>query len=152
MSAMGHLPTFGGSKWTSAPLPKADTKVTADFRALSGSDQTPPLADLDFRFKRTLSHSSHRWLLALSSGADWGHQSKCCVRHLPCQPTGSTFAKLYCGAITTNAWSAELLAGLLKRTCITFSRVQPEDRTSRRTWSLCATAATLPIIQSSQDD
>src|ERR1700747_2085706 len=93
-----------------------------------------------------------RWLLALSSGADWGHQSKCCVRHLPCQPTGSTFAKQYCGAITTNAWSAELLAGLLKRTCITFSRVQAEDRTSRRTWSLCATAATLPIIQSSQDD
>src|SRR6516165_9139881 len=41
MSAMGHLQTFGGSKRTSVPLSKADTKVTADFRALSGSDQTP---------------------------------------------------------------------------------------------------------------
>jgi len=62
-----------------------------------------------------------------------------------------TFARLYFGATTTNAWSAELLAALLKRTCITFSRVRPEERTSRRTWSLCATAATLPIIQSSQE-
>src|SRR5262249_45816664 len=81
-----------------------------------------------------------------------GRQSKCWVCHLPCQPTGSTFVRPCCGAITTNAWSAELLAALLKRTCITFCRVQPEEGTSRRTSSLCATAATLPIIQSSQGD
>jgi hypothetical protein len=85
-------------------------------------------------------------------GPIWGHQLKSRVRHLPCQPTGSTFARLYCGAITINAWSAELHAALLKQTCITFSRVQPEERTSRRTCSLYATAATLPIIQSSQGD
>jgi hypothetical protein len=81
-------------------------------------------------------------------GADSeGHQSKCCVRQ-----TGPTFARPYFGAITTNAGSAESRAALPRQTCITFSRVQPEERTSRRTWSLCATAATLPIIQTSQDD
>ena len=55
-------------------------------------------------------------------------------------------AARYCKADDVNR------AVLPKQTCITFSHVQPEDRTSRRTWSPCATAATLPIIQSSQDD
>src|SRR5262249_41586622 len=54
-----------------------------------------------------------------------GQQSKCRVR-LPCQPTGSTFARPYFGAISTNAWSAENPAALPNWTCITFSRVQPE--------------------------
>src|SRR5215475_8304436 len=120
-----------------------------DHRRLCFGSATPQVRaltpDARVRIRRRSMHSSHpsqtasRSTLPSHRGPIARHQSKCRVRHLPCQPTGSTFAKLYCGAITTNAWSAELLAGLLKRTCITFSRVQPEDRTSRRTWSLCAT-------------
>ena len=96
--------------------------------------------------KRTLGYSviAGFWCYHPDLG---GHQSKCCVRQ-----TGPPFARPYFGAITTNAGSAENRAAQPRQTCITFFRVQPEERTSRRTWSLCATAATPPIIQSSQDD
>ena len=72
------------------------------------------------------SQTASRSTLPSHRGPIAPHQSKCRVRHLPCQPTGSTFARLYCGATTTNAWSAELPATLLSR------RASPSPAFSRR--------------------